>query len=105
MIGSAGTGKSCLLHQFIENKCKSRVPKTKLVVVRSATLKIRRLKTNWGIEQQVGRPLVGLFHQLGCLNRSCRSFLLVGCTSERREMERLLQFVNHLLECLGTGDL
>lgn len=22
VIGSAGTGKSCLLHQFIENKCK-----------------------------------------------------------------------------------
>lgn len=21
VIGSAGTGKSCLLHQFIENKC------------------------------------------------------------------------------------
>ncbi len=22
VIGSAGTGKSCILHQFIENKCK-----------------------------------------------------------------------------------
>lgn len=22
IIGSAGSGKSCLLHQFIENKCK-----------------------------------------------------------------------------------
>jgi len=24
VIGSAGTGKSCILHQFIENKCKYR---------------------------------------------------------------------------------
>lgn len=36
VIGSAGTGKSCLLHQFIENKCEF-------------------LAGPWAIGQQVGQ--------------------------------------------------
>jgi GTPase SAR1 family protein len=33
VIGSAGTGKSCILHQFIENKCKYRVKRKILHIV------------------------------------------------------------------------